>query len=76
MSAIVPHYSMRIEWSEEDQAFLVTLPEWAEQVIQPVTHGETYEEAVKNGHEALEMLIEDAQEDGEPLPEIHAHSVA
>ena len=23
------HYSMLIEWSEEDQVYLVTLPEWA-----------------------------------------------
>jgi hypothetical protein len=23
------HYSMLIEWSEEDQAYLVTLSEWA-----------------------------------------------
>ena len=52
------HYAMLIEWSDEDLAFLVTLPEWAERVIQPVTHGDTYEEAVKNGHEVLEMLIE------------------
>ena len=32
-------YSMLIEWSDEDQAYLVTLPEWAGRVIMPVTHG-------------------------------------
>ena len=31
------HYSMLIEWSEEDQAYLVTLPEWADQVLMPAT---------------------------------------
>ena len=35
-------YSMVIQWSEEDDAFLVTLPEWEGRVFNPVTHGETY----------------------------------
>ena len=62
------HYSMHIAWSDEDQAYLVTLPEWAGRVMQPVTHGNTYEEAAQNGHEVLEMLIEDAQQEGKSLP--------
>ncbi|MEA5620102.1 type II toxin-antitoxin system HicB family antitoxin [Cronbergia sp. UHCC 0137] len=33
------------------------------------THGETYEEALKNGQEVLEMLIESCLADGESLPE-------
>lgn len=49
------HYSMLIEWSEEDQAFLVTLPEWVNRVIMPVTHGSTYGEAVQHGQEVLEL---------------------
>ncbi len=76
MNTPILHYSMLIEWSDEDQTFLVTLPEWAERVIQPVTHGITYEEAVKNGHEVLEMLIEDEQQDGKPLPLPKLHSAA
>ncbi len=39
-----PNYSIMIQWSEEDQCFVVFLPEF-EDVMQPVTHGETYEEA-------------------------------
>jgi len=35
-------YSMLIEWSEEDQAYLVTLPAWADRVITPATHVRTY----------------------------------
>jgi hypothetical protein len=27
------HYSLFIEWSEEDQAYIVTLPEWADRVV-------------------------------------------
>ena len=78
MIPTIPHYSMVIEWSDDDQAFLVTLPEWAEQVIQPVTHGDTYEEAVKNGKEVLEMLIDGKQQDGKPLPfpKLYMHTAA
>ncbi len=63
------HYSMLIQWSGEDQAYLVTLPEWEGRVFGPVTHGDTYEEAVRNGNEVLEMLVEAARESGESLPE-------
>ncbi len=67
-------YSMLIEWSDEDQAYLVTLPEWAQQVYMPVTHGDTYDEAVKNGREVLEMLINDAKKNEEPLPPPRIHA--
>jgi antitoxin HicB len=68
------HYSMVIEWSEDDQAYLVTLPEWANRVLMPATHGESYSEAVQHGQEVLEMLVSSATQDGEPLPppKIHA----
>jgi predicted RNase H-like HicB family nuclease len=67
------HYTMLIEWSEADQAFLVTLPEWAEQVMMPVTHGETYIEAVQKGQEIIEMLVSDAKANGEVLPTPRGH---
>lgn len=56
-------YSMLIQWSDADQAYLATLPEFGCK-----THGETYEEAAKHGREVLELLIESAQEDGDKLP--------
>ena len=74
MSNHLLHYSILIEWSEEDQAYLVTLPEWADRVFMPATHGNTYEEAVKNGQEVLEMLVNDAMTDGEPLPPPKVHA--
>lgn len=63
-----PHYSMVIQWSDEDEAFLVTLPEWAGRVLGPVTHGATCEEAVSNGRDALEALVASARAHGEALP--------
>jgi antitoxin HicB len=65
------HYSMLVQWPDEDQAYLVQLPEWEGRVFGPVTHGDTYEEAIRHGRDVLEMLVEVAQENGEPLPEPH-----
>ena len=70
------HYSMLIEWSEEDQAYLVTLPEWADRVMMPTTHGSTSSEAVQHGQEVLEMLMNDALRDREPLPPPKTHVAA
>jgi antitoxin HicB len=70
------HYSMLLEWSEEDRAYLVTLPEWADHVVMPATHGSTYEEAVQHGQEVLEMLVGSALRDGEPLPQPKTHVAA
>ncbi|MBF2013996.1 MAG: type II toxin-antitoxin system HicB family antitoxin [Rivularia sp. T60_A2020_040] len=59
-------YTIIIQWSNEDNCYVVSLPEWGEFCH---THGDTYEEAIKNAQEVLEMLIESAKIDGEPLPE-------
>ncbi len=67
------HYSILIEWSEEDQAFLVTLPEWADRVIMPATHGYTYSEAAQHGEEILELLVSSSLEDGDSLPTPKTH---
>jgi predicted RNase H-like HicB family nuclease len=61
-------YSMLIEWSDEDEAYLVTLPEWEERVLGPVTHGNTYEDAVERGREALTALIASARHHNEAFP--------
>ncbi len=61
-------YTIVIQWSDEDKCYVVFLPEFTN-VMQPCTHGGTYEEALKNAQEVLELLIETALEDGEALPE-------
>jgi antitoxin HicB len=70
------HYSVVIEWSDEDQAYVVLLPEWQGRVYQPVTDGATIEEAARKGQAALESLIEQAQHFGEPLPEPRVFAIA
>jgi predicted RNase H-like HicB family nuclease len=59
-------YSMIIQWSSPDNCYLVGLPDFPGQ--QWRTHGDTYNEAVSNGVEVLELLIEDYELAGEPLP--------
>lgn len=61
-------YTVVIQWSNEDRCFVVILPEFTD-VMQPVTHGDTYEEALKNATEVLELLIELSLSEGKPLPE-------
>jgi predicted RNase H-like HicB family nuclease len=48
---------MDITWSDEDNCYLVHLPDFPEQKYR--THGDTYEEAARNGQEVLELLLED-----------------
>ncbi|WP_144031410.1 type II toxin-antitoxin system HicB family antitoxin [Trichormus azollae] len=43
---------MIIQWSEEDNCLVVSVPEWGEFCD---THGETYQEALENAQEVLEM---------------------
>ena len=61
------HYSVVIQWSAEDSAYVVTLPEWGG----CHTHGATYEEAARNAQEVLAILVEGEEEAGRPLPQPH-----
>lgn len=60
-------YQMLIQWSDKDNCFLVGFPDFPGQ--QWRTHGDTYEEAVTNGIEALESLMIAYKATGEALPE-------
>lgn len=58
-------YSMVIEWSDDDQVYVVSLPEWGELVH---THGASYDEALQRGKDLIEGLVACRQEHGDPLP--------
>jgi antitoxin HicB len=64
-----PQYSMVIEWSPENQCYVVVLPEWADIYAMPVGDGITYEEAVTSGRNAIESFIEIARQDNQILPQ-------
>ena len=58
-------YSMLIQWSDEDEAYIVTVPE----LPGCKTHGSTYEEAVQQGKDAIETWILFLKDVGEVIPE-------
>jgi len=62
-------YSMRIEWSDEDSLFLVTIPEFSNLVLMPCTHGKTREEAIRNGEEVIEMYLDAWQNEKLAIPQ-------
>ncbi|MDB5349599.1 MAG: hypothetical protein JWN86_846 [Planctomycetota bacterium] len=59
-------YSMLIQSSDADHAFLVTFPELAGET--PETPGDRYGEAARNGQDALEGLLATFQARKLPLP--------
>lgn len=63
-----PKYQVTIAWSQEDNCYLVYLPDFREEIIQPVSHGETYQEALQHGLEVMEELILHLKAIDKPLP--------
>ncbi len=61
---------MLIQWSNENQCYVVSLPEFGKYAR---THGNTYEEAIKNAQEVLELLIEDNND--LPQPNLYQSAV-
>ncbi len=62
------HYSMIIQWDADDRIFVVTVPE----LPGCITHGATYEEAVRQGQDAIESWVMVAHEMGRPVPQPQA----
>ncbi len=58
-------YEIIIYWSREDDAFVTEVPE----LPGCMTHGQTYEEAIKNVQDAIQLWIDTAKEFGDPVPE-------
>lgn len=58
-------YETIIYWSEEDEAYLAEVPE----LPGCVAHGDTYESALANAKEAIQLWIDTAIEFGDPVPE-------
>jgi len=58
------HYSLLIQWDDDDKIYVVSVPE-----LQGArTHGKTYEEAIKNAHEVIELWLETAKDLGWEIP--------
>ena len=57
-------YELIIYWSEEDQAYIVEVPE----LPGCIADGVTYEEAIKNAQVIIKEWIETAKEIGKAIP--------
>ena len=60
---------MVVRWSDEDAAYIVTLPEFDD----AKTHGDTYVEAVKQGKDLIDSFVLWYAQDGRPLPKPHLY---
>ena len=60
-----PGYEMIIYWSDDDEAFIVQVPE----LPGCAADGATYEDAVANAKVVIAEWIETASELGRPIPE-------
>jgi predicted RNase H-like HicB family nuclease len=58
-------YEIIIYWSEEDNAYIAEVPE----LPGCMTHGESYEEAVRNAKDAIQLWIKTAKEFNDFIPE-------
>jgi len=57
-------YEIIIFWSDEDEAYVVDVPE----LPGCMAHGQTYEVALANAKEAIDAWISTAREFGDPIP--------
>ena len=64
-------YSMIIQWSDEDDAYVVSFPEWNAAGHLAHTHGSTYTEAAAKGAAMLAFIVNSARQDGDPIPTPH-----
>jgi len=58
-------YETIIDWSEDDRAYLAEVPE----LPGCVAHGDSYEAALGQAQEAIQLWIDTAVEFGDPIPE-------
>jgi predicted RNase H-like HicB family nuclease len=58
-------YELIIYWSEEDQAFIVEVPE----LSGCMADGETYQEAVQNAEIVIQEWLETAKQLGRTIPQ-------
>jgi predicted RNase H-like HicB family nuclease len=58
-------YLIKIHWSEEDAAYIATVPA----LRGCISHGDSYQEAMVNIQEAAELWLEMARKYRDPIPE-------
>ena len=61
---MINKYEIIIYWSEEDHAFIAEVPE----LSGCAAHGDTYDSALANIQDAMNLWIKTAEEFDEPIP--------
>lgn len=67
-----PKYEIDIFWSDEDESYIANVPE----LLYCSAWGETYEDALREVREAMELHLETLREDGLPIPEPNARAAS
>ena len=67
-AAQAAHYTLVIHGSDEDQEYVVTLPEWEAAGWHGHTGGSSNEEAAKKGCAMIESYIRLCEQEGRALP--------
>ena len=57
-------YAAILSWSEEDQAYIAEVPK----LPGCMAHGDSYESALANAQEAIQLWLDTAREFGDPIP--------
>ena len=65
-------YEIIIYWSDNDNAFVAEAPE----LPGCTAHGDTYELALNNAQDAMQLWLDIAKEQGAPVPEPKGRKVA
>ncbi|MGH2501387.1 MAG: type II toxin-antitoxin system HicB family antitoxin [Ktedonobacterales bacterium] len=68
------HYTITVKWSDDDQTFVVYLPDWEGLLLQPCADGTTYAEAIQQGQEVLDDMIAVFKREGKQLPPVKAYA--
>ena len=58
-------YEIIIFWSDADEVYIADVPE----LPGCMAHGDSYESALGNAREAIQLQIDTAREFGDPIPE-------
>jgi len=62
-------YEIIIYWDNQDRVFIADVPE----LPGCSAHGNTYDKALDNAKEAIQLWIDTAKEFGDPVPEPKGH---
>ncbi len=62
-------YEIIIYWDNQDRVYIADVPE----LPGCSAHGNTYDEALDNAKEAIQLWIDTANEFGDPVPEPKGH---